>query len=428
MDVVWLQDETFPTFSFNIYFADGGLGDANNKSGTTQMMFNLLASGTSQQSQSQIANQLDQLALSFGAQAGYESSVVSMKGLLREIKPSIDLFCHILHGATFSQQEINVNISRAVSRLENISASPAEVAERTTNIYNFAGTPFENPLSGRLHTIKKLTQTDLAERWNFFKTKVKKKIFISGPKQLLDYEKYFAEKCSFITPGEVDRTTSIPASALIPTSGKVIFVKIPNANQVQIRYAAPLSASIFKDRYDLVTLSSGILGSGFTSLLMQEVRVKKGYTYGVSAQASPRKLGGQSAISTFTKNETFLETVDTVEETLKNAQSTFSDNDHLESAKRFLVGRQLFQFDDSEKLLSTFIAYDHLSRDFSEITDFGKNIKKYSAEDFKATVNMFYPLGYQKYNWVFVGDESLVKKVKARWKDQVIILNVKDIL
>jgi zinc protease len=427
-DVIWVQDDAFPRFTMTIYFADGGLGDDASKSGTTQMMLDLLTSGTTQKNQSKIAEELDQLAVSLSAQSGYESSVISVSGLMREFKSSMDLVCHVLSDANFPAQEVNNAVVRLKSQLMNLSASPEAVAQRAVGIYTYAGTPYENPLNGRLVSLSSIKPEDLQQRWSFFKSQVKKRIYLLGPKSLLDQEKYISERCGFVTTGVTSRVAKVPENAIRPNAGKVIFVKIPNANQVQIRYSAPLSAENFKERFDLVTLASGILGSGFTSLLMQEVRVKKGYSYGVSSNATPRLLNGFSVIGTFTKNQTFIETVKVVENTLKNAQDSFSDKDHLESAKKFLTGKQLFQFDDSQKLLQTFINYDHLGRSYSEVFNFPKNIKTYKLEDVKSALKLFYPLEKNQYNWIFVGDESLASKVKENWKENVLILDYKDIL
>ncbi len=427
-DVIWIQDDAFPRFNLTIYFGDGGLGDDAAKSGTTQMMLDLLTSGTTKKSQSLIAEELDQLAISLNAQAGYESSMISVSGLMREFKSSIDLVCHILSDANFPAQEVNNAVSRLKSQLMNLSASPEAVAQRAAGIYTFSGTPYEHPLDGRLVSLASINALDLQQRWSYFKSQAKKRIYLLGPKVLLDQEKYISERCGFITTGTTTRVAKIPANAIIPSAGKIIFVKIPNANQVQIRYTAPLSADNFKNKYDLVTLASGILGSGFTSLLMQEVRVKKGYSYGVSSYVAPRLLNGMAMIGTFTKNQTFIETVKVVENTLKNAQNTFADKDHLESAKKFLTGKQLFQFDDSQKLMQTFINYDHLGRKYSEITNFSKNIKSFNVDDIKSTLKMFYPIDNLQNNWIFVGDESLVSKVKEQWKNNVLILDFKDIL
>lgn len=427
-DVIWVQDDNFPRFNLNVYFSDGGLGDDSSKAGTTDLMMKLLLKGTKTKTQAEIADEMDDLALSIDTQTGYESSGVFMKGLMKEIKPSIDLFCHILNEATFPEQEIENSIARLKSKLNNLSASPSAVAERALGIYTYSGTPFEQPLSGRIVSLKNITREDIKSRWDFLKTQMRKRIYLAGPKSLLDIEDYFMKKCSFFAEGKNERVSMVPATSLTSEQGKVIFVKIPNANQVQIRYSAAINPKLFQGNYDLATFGSGILGSGFTSLLMQEVRVKKGYTYGVSSYASPRILSGLSVISTFTKNQTFLETVFSIDSVLSNAQLGFNDAEKLEMTKKFLTGKQMLQFEDSSTMLNTFVNYDHLGRKYSEITAFPEVIKKISFDDVKKSLKTFFPVEEKKYNWIFVGDESLVAKAKERWGAKLIILDYKDIL
>ena len=155
-DVIWVQDDVFPRFNMTIYFADGGLGDDAAKSGTTDMMLDLLSSGTSKKSQSVIAEELDQLALTLSSQSGYESSVISISGLMREFNKSIDLVCHILSDASFPTQEVQNALTREKSQLMNLSSSPEAVAQRAVGIYTYAGTPYENPLNGRLVSLSSI--------------------------------------------------------------------------------------------------------------------------------------------------------------------------------------------------------------------------------------------------------------------------------
>ena len=57
LDVVWVEDDKFPRFTASIYFQDGGLNDSI--PGLTQATFDLLTSGTTKESQREIAEFFD---------------------------------------------------------------------------------------------------------------------------------------------------------------------------------------------------------------------------------------------------------------------------------------------------------------------------------------------------------------------------------
>ena len=79
---------------------------------------------------------------------------------------------------------------------------------------------------------------------------------------------------------------------------------VPKANQAQIRVGRYLTYDESKKDHELMSLASKYMGGGFTSRLMQELRVKRGLTYSAGAYASTQKTYGRSGISTFTKNNT----------------------------------------------------------------------------------------------------------------------------
>lgn len=63
VDVVFLEDNRFPTYDILIYFADGALSDSSKELGITTHAFNLLDSGTAKLSQ-----KIFWISLSFMAQ------------------------------------------------------------------------------------------------------------------------------------------------------------------------------------------------------------------------------------------------------------------------------------------------------------------------------------------------------------------------
>ena len=94
---------------------------------------------------------------------------------------------------------------------------------------------------------------------------------------------------------------------------------VPSANQAQVRIGRLLKKEELGNDA-LMLFTSKFLGGGFTSQLMQAVRVKAGLSYSVSAFAAGQKEYGRSGIMTFTKNETIKELLDVIKKTLTSVK------------------------------------------------------------------------------------------------------------
>src|SRR5690606_23375656 len=81
------------------------------------------------------------------------------------------------------------------------------------------------------------------------------------------------------------------------------------ANQAQIRIGRYLNFEEMKGKHDQFHFLAGFLGGGFTSKLIQELRVKRGLTYSAGAYVSMQRDYARAGISTFSKNETAAEAI-----------------------------------------------------------------------------------------------------------------------
>lgn len=430
LDVYWLEDKTFPKFTMTLYFADGALGDTGKQQGLTNTMFDLLQSGGKNWNQQQMADWMDRYAFSMDVSVGHEFSSVVMEGLNKELDASIDLVCKIFNEATFPESELKNYQQRSIAKLSNLSANQAGLTDRAFQMSLYAGTPFANAIDGTMQSLAMIKASDLASEWTRFKQSVKKKLFIVGSSDILKVKNKLINQCGLSFKTNTDRTAEIREQKRLFTwsnEGKTIFVEVPQANQVQIRIGHVLAFDEYASDFDLPVLSTGLLGSGFSSLLMQEVRVKKGLTYSIGSAARQRALFGQSMISTFTKNETWQQTLDTIATTIGYAQTDWNDVELLENTKRFLIGKQLFQFDDSEKFIATVVLYNHLGRSVADIGNFPDKIKKFNIDIVKENIRRLYP--WDRMTTVLVGDKKLLKEIKKNIKsDRLVIKSYKDFL
>jgi zinc protease len=90
---------------------------------------------------------------------------------------------------------------------------------------------------------------------------------------------------------------------------------------------------------------SEILGSGgLTSLLSEEIREKRGLTYGVSYGLSPMGRVGLYAGSLQTKNESAGEALDAAREVIRKYAEKGPSQQDLDDAKTFLTGSYALRF------------------------------------------------------------------------------------
>src|SRR5262249_9375422 len=118
---------------------------------------------------------------------------------------------------------------------------------------------------------------------------------------------------------------------------KVLIVNKPEVTQTQIRLACIGVPRNHPDFYPIVVANT-ILGSGFTSRLVNEVRVNQGLTYGISSRFGMYRNAGTFQISTFTRNETIRKTIDASLATEKKLLDEGPTEEELSKARSYLTG------------------------------------------------------------------------------------------
>jgi len=104
-----------------------------------------------------------------------------------------------------------------------------------------------------------------------------------------------------------------------------------------VRIVAP-GLSRTTPRYAEAVVTNTALGGGFTSLLVDAIRVDRGLSYSVNTRLYMNRRAGLSVFSSFTKNETLRELVDVALEKMSAYAKAGPAEDALEKARRYLAG------------------------------------------------------------------------------------------
>ncbi len=409
MEVVYIEDNRFPTYDLTVYFADGALSEKKGENGLTIHSFNLIDSGTDKLSQKEILDQLEFLGTDFNADVTHEFTTMSASGLTKDLKTSMTQICSLLRSATFPENVIKKELELERTNLQSMVASPQALSERVFREISLGNTPYSYPVAGKLKDLKELKPAALRARLDYFLDKVKKRIYVTGPKSVLALEKILTDECKFKgSPEDFVRVVEKPKKR--PTKMEFVFVPVPDANQVQLRIGRYLNFDETNDK-NLDALASDFLGGGFTSRLMREVRVKRGLTYSIGAFVSSQKQYGRAGISTFTKNQTIDKLIEVIDEAVTKIKTEGITDADLEKSTAGMIGAYPFKFESNPAFLGQLLLLDHIGKPYSDLFDFKDAVKKYNAKDVQKKIADVF--GIQKQTIFVLGDKSIEPKLRA---------------
>lgn len=402
MDVVWIEDDKFPKFTASIYFQDGALGDS--VAGTTQLAFDQMTAGTSKESQREISEFFDFYGASLRRSVTHEYSVFSVQALTKDIKPVMNKVCEIFSDAQYPKDELTSHISRMKSQLKSLVSSHGALADRVFRKISLANTPYEQPVEGSLASLDKISSESLKERLGSLNN-TRKVLYLAGPSDVKEIQDVIEKKCNW-------KNTLKAKEEKLPKPNEqsaIYLVEVPNANQAQIRIGRYLTDIEFEGKYDQFQFMSSFLGGGFTSKLIQELRVKRGLTYSAGAYASVQRDYGRSGISTFSKNETTAEAVGLIREILGDVVAGKFEDKEFAHQVSHQMGGYAFGFENMNAFLGQLMLYDHQGRKYDELVNYPNIISKITRSELSsATMEVF---KWSKQTIVVVGDKSLEKSL-----------------
>jgi zinc protease len=170
-----------------------------------------------------------------------------------------------------------------------------------------------------------------------------------------------------------------------------VVVDKPDVTQTQVRIASAGFPRRSPDYYPGV-VASALLGGGFTSRLVEAIRVNRGLSYGVRSRFVTSGSGGIFFVSTFTKVETTAEIVQvTLDETAR-----FCDEgprpDELERTRSYLCGLFPLTLETHDQLAEKLADLALHDLPDEEVSGFRQRVRAVSAEDARDVGRRYFPL------------------------------------
>jgi zinc protease len=370
----FVEDHAAPVISMQFAFAGAGSVIDGGKQGIVQLASNTMDEGAGELDSQAFQKTLSDNSISLSYSVGRDDYFGNLKTLSRQKDKAFDLLRLSLTSPRFDAEPLQRMKDSNLARIRSALSDPDWMAARIMNDTVFAGHPYSNNSGGTLSSIQSITADDLRAFVKNFLTRDRVHIAVSGDITRAELETALDKIFGGLPAGG----KSMHVADLTPqNTGTLTLYKreIPQTiimiSQAGINRRSP--------DWQAAQVMNFILGSsGFGSRLMEEVREKRGLTYGIYSGMSTLDHISTLTVQTSTRNEKTAEVLDIIKREWVRMRDTDVTEKELKAAKDYLVGSMPLALTSTDKLSSMMLSLmldslpstylDHVAQKISAVT------------------------------------------------------------
>jgi zinc protease len=313
----------------------GSASDPPDKHGLADFTARLLRRGTARMSADEIDEAIEFVGASFSV--GINEDLVSffITTPAEHFPAMMDVLGQLVREPSFPEREVEQARERVLAQFTNDLDDPSTVADRAFTRTLWGEHPYGHDVGGSAAHVRTFTRED-AVRFHHERMGPRVALLVVvgavSPKQVAEE----AQRAFAGWEGGPEAPRVVPAGGKVATS-RVLLVDKPDQTQSQVRLGGP-GFHIGHADYFPCTAMNIALGGGFTSRLMNEVRVERGLTYGISSYFETMNAGGVFGITTFTQTERTREIIDVTLGEVAKVREEGIPAAELKKAQRYLAG------------------------------------------------------------------------------------------
>ena len=336
--VIVVPKHDIPLVATRLMVKGGAAQDPAERDGLASLTATVLTKGTKTRTAEQIAREVEALGATLSADAGWDSTSIDLSVMSSNLPKAMEYVADVARNATFPKAELDRERAQAIDALQVELTEPRPVASIVAARLVFADTPYGHNLGGLPATLSKISRADLVKFHASLFHPQNAVLVLAG-----DIKAEDAFKLAESRFGAWKSAKPIPVSPARGEGqgegrpGRVLVIDMPESGQAAIivarrgiRRSAPA--------YMQALVANSILGGGYSSRLNQEIRIKRGLSYGAGSSFDPRADVGPFRASTQTKHESAAEVAGIITSEMGRLGSTDVLEPELVPRKAALTG------------------------------------------------------------------------------------------
>ena len=358
----WLVEEpAIPFVALEITFRGGASLDLPGKRGAINLMTGLLEEGAGDLDSRAFAAARDALAARFSYDVSDDALSISAEFLTETADASLALLRSTIKEPLFDEGSIARVKAQVLSGLESARTDPNDIASETFARLAFGDHPYGSTTSGTSESVSGLTRADLITARD--RVMAKEHMYISA---VGDVDADTLGQWLDTLLGDLPETGAPLPERVDYTLGEGVTVVPFETPQSVVIFAQDGITRDAEEFFEAYLTMQVMGGGGFNSRLMEEVRVKRGLTYGIGAYLFPRDYSETIQGGFSSDNGKVAGAIEIIRAEWQRLKEEGLTPEEVERVKTYLTGAYPLRFDGNARIAGMLIGMqmEDLGRDY----------------------------------------------------------------
>ncbi len=398
MVVLVLNDERLPLVNMKLAVWGGSASDPEGRDGVCSLTATLVRKGAGLRTAGQIAEMVEFMGGELDSYARKDMTIVEAEFLAKDFESGISLLGDVAMRPSFAPEEFQREKARTLGVLEQIPDDPYELADREFDMFLMGGHPYAHPTNGTMRTVENLSLEDVRGYHDLYYRPQRAVLAVVG-----DVKADAVMKAAREVFGEWERNgeeRSYPPRLPRGDERRILLVDKPDATQTQIRIGN-VAVSRADSDYVPLYVANVLFGGGFTSRLIDEIRVNRGLSYSPHSRLYAFASGGEFVIKEYTRNEQAMETVEVTMDLIRGLRDETVPAEELAKTKNYINGLFPLRLERPESLAESLLEVELYGLGEDYLEKFPEAVDAVTAETLLEVVRKY--VRYDRSTFALVG-------------------------
>lgn len=358
----WLVEEhSIPFTALEIRFRGGASLDAPGKRGAINLMTATLEEGAGEMDSQAFAAAREALAASYSFDVGDDTLSISSKFLSENRAQAVALLKAAITAPRFDQSAIDRVRGQVLSNLKSRETDPNAMAGKVFDRLAYGDHPYGSYLGGTAESVKALSRDDIVDAWH--RTMARDRVYVAAVGDITAEE--LGKIMDDLLGGLPAKGAPLPPEVPFGATGGTTVVPFDTPQAVAQFGESGISIKD-PDFFAAYILNTIFGGGGFNSRLTDEVRKKRGLTYGIRTYLIDSDLSESLVGVVSSVNDNMAETIAVVKDEWRKIAENGITQEELDKAKTYLTGAYPLRFDGNAPIARILVSMqmDDYPRDY----------------------------------------------------------------